>query len=396
MSDIQVLYDDDGVFIFAYITEDNCLDIEYYDNKCPYADNYEHHTTLTADATQKLCSIYHCDVIELPEKVKEYLAVSDHQNNLKDIQITGKSVDEILTLYKEVTIEGRFQKFCDENNLEYKTFTWTSDNDYCDVNSDTDERVETKQQSKTLKKQFKEFIKAIKKQDKIKVRAMIKNGFDVNMSNEDGRTALMMAVQVGDLNILKMLIKAGANLEQTAKENETTFLYACRVTEDVKVIEYLIKQGVNTKARNVFGHNALFIAAENNKSWKVVEYLINTKLYNINDQNCNYNYTPLMAAVRYNTIDVVNVLVDHGANLYAKDADGWLPVLHAGANYDDNPINLIRLIGLDPRLFFYRVGKENLRQVSKDNHNLNIRLALDSILSIYLFFGNQKTKELPN
>ena len=225
---------------------------------------------------------------------------------------------------------------------------------------------------------------------------MIKNGFDVNMSNEDGRTALMMAVQVGDLNILKMLIKAGANLEQTAKENETTFLYACRVTEDVKVIEYLIKQGVNTKARNVFGHNALFIAAENNKSWKVVEYLINTKLYNINDQNCNYNYTPLMAAVRYNTIDVVNVLVDHGANLYAKDADGWLPVLHAGANYDDNPINLIRLIGLDPRLFFYRVGKENLRQVSKDNHNLNIRLALDSILSIYLFFGNQKTKELPN
>ena len=396
MSDIQVLYDDDGVFIFAYITEDNCLDIEYYDNKCPYADNYEHHTTLTADATQKLCSIYHCDVIELPEKVKEYLAVSDHQNNLKDIQITGKSVDEILTLYKEVTIEGRFQKFCDENNLEYKTFTWTSDNDYCDVNNDTDERVETKQQSKTLKKQFKEFIKAIKKQDKIKVRAMIKNGFDVNMSNEDGRTALMMAVQVGDLNILKMLIKAGANLEQTAKENETTFLYACRVTEDVKVIEYLIKQGVNTKARNVFGHNALFIAAENNKSWKVVEYLINTKLYNINDQNCNYNYTPLMAAVRYNTIDVVNVLVDHGANLYAKDADGWLPVLHAGANYDDNPINLIRLIGLDPRLFFYRVGKENLRQVSKDNHNLNIRLALDSILSIYLFFGNQKTKELPN
>ena len=396
MSDIQVLYDDDGVFIFAYITEDNCLDIEYYDNKCPYADNYEHHTTLTADATQKLCSIYHCDVIELPEKVKEYLAVSDHQNNLKDIQITGKSVDEILTLYKEVTIEGRFQKFCDENNLEYKTFTWTSDNDYCDVNSDTDERVETKQQSKTLKKQFKEFIKAIKKQDKIKVRAMIKNGFDVNMSNEDGRTALMMAVQVGDLNILKMLIKAGANLEQTAKENETTFLYACRVTEDVKVIEYLIKQGVNTKARNVFGHNALFIAAENNKSWKVVEYLINTKLYNINDQNCNYNYTPLMAAVRYNTIDVVNVLIDHGANLYAKDADGWLPVLHAGANYDDNPINLIRLIGLDPRLFFYRVGKENLRQVSKDNHNLNIRLALDSILSIYLFFGNQKTKELPN
>ena len=132
MNDIQVLYDADGVFIFTYITEDNCLDIEYYDNKCPYADNYEHHTTLTPDATQKLCAIYKCDIKHLPEKVKEYLAVGDNQNNLKDIQLVGKSVDEILELYKEVTFEGRFQKFCDENDLEYKTFTWTSDDDGCD------------------------------------------------------------------------------------------------------------------------------------------------------------------------------------------------------------------------------------------------------------------------
>lgn len=389
MNDIQVLYDADGVFIFTYITEDNCLDIEYYDNKCPYADNYEHHTTLTPDATQKLCAIYKCDIKHLPEKVKEYLAVCDNQNNLKDIQLVGKSVDEILELYKEVTVEGRFQKFCDENDLEYKTFTWTSDDE-------KEEECENSANSKTKNPQFEEFIDAIADKKKTKVRRMIKNGFNVNTANENGRTPLMMAVQVGNIDMLKMLIKAGANLEQTAKESETPFLYACRATGDVKVIEYLIKQGVNTKARNVFGHNALFMAAEYNKSWKVVEYLINTKLYDINDQNCNYKYTPLMAAVRCNTIDVVNVLIEHGANLYAKDAEGWLPVLHAAANYDDNPMNLMRLIGLDPELFFYRVGKDNLRQVSKDNHNLNIRQTLDSILSIYLFFAKKPFKGLAN
>ena len=376
MQNIQVLCDYKGVFVFVHFTEDNGLNLVY-----KIADTYEQHTTLTADATKKLCTIYKCDMNHLLEKIKEEFVTEE------DL-IT-------LSLYGEVTLDWRFQRFCDDNHLEYKTYTLTDDNNDFDVNLYVEE-VETEQSSKMVNEQFEEFIDAVANKDKTKLRAMIKKGFDVNMANEDGRTALMMAVQVGDLNILKMLIKAGANLEQRAKEDETAFLYACRVTENVKVIEYLIKQGANTKTKNVFGNNALFMAAEHNKNWEVVEYLINTKLYDINDQNCSYNYTPLMAAVRYNTIDVVNVLIDHGANIYAKDADGWLPVLHATANYDDNPMNLIRLIGLDPRLFTFKVGKNNLRQISEDNHNLNIRLVLDSILSIYMFFSKTPSKGMPN
>ncbi len=393
MLDIQVLYNHDGVSVIAYITEENCLDIEYYDNKCPFADNYEHHTTLTQDATQKLCEMYQCDIMQLPQKVKEHLLAKDNQNNLKDIQVEGKSVDEVWALYKEVTIEGRFQKFCDENHLEYKTFLWTSDNDDFDVKNGSGKG---KQRHKKGEKKFNEFIDAIGMSDKVKIRTMIKEGFGVNMADENGRTALMFAMMVGDLSVIKMLIKAGANLEQKAQDDETAFLYACRFTKNVKVIEYLIKQGVNTQAKNIYGNNALFVAAEYNKSWKVVEYLINTKLYDINDQDCKCNYTPLMAAVRFNTVDVVNVLIDHGANLYAKDVDGWLPVLHAAANDDDNPMNLIRLIGLDPRLFTFKAGEDNLRLVSEHNHNLNIRMALDSILSIYLSFSKTPSKEIPN
>ena len=288
-----------------------------------------------------------------------------------------------------MTISGRFQKFCDENHLEYSTFTWTSDDE-------KEEECENNANSKITNPQFEEFIDAIADKKKTKVRKMLKDGFNVNTANENGRTCLMMAIQTDDLSMVKLLVEAGASLEQPAKGNETAFLYACRVTKNIKVIGYLIKQSANTKAKTIYGNNALFVAAEYNKNWKVVEYLINTKLYDINDQNCDNEYTPLMAAVRYNTIDVVNVLIEHGANLYAKDQNGWMPVLHAGANYDDNPMNLIRLIGLDPSLFFFHVGKENLRQVSKDNHNLNIRMALDSLLSIYLFCNKTPLKDIPN
>lgn len=234
-------------------------------------------------------------------------------------------------------------------------------------------------------KQFEEFIDAVAEQNKVKIQTMLKNGFDVNMANKNGRTALMMAVQIGNLSILKMLINAGADLEQKAKEGETAFLYACRVSESIKLIEYLIKQGANTQAKNVYDDDALFIAAEYNKNWRVVEYLINTKLYDVNGQNCNYHYTPLMAAVRYNTIDVVNVLIDHGASLYVKDANGWLPVLHAAVNDYDNPTNLIRLLGFAPELFFFEVDDCNLRTVSRKNDNLTIYTILNSLLNIYSF-----------
>ena len=59
---------------------------------------------------------------------------------------------------------------------------------------------------------FEKFITAIKEQNKAKVRKMLEDGFDVNTANENGRTGLMMAVQVSDLNILKMLANTVENV----------------------------------------------------------------------------------------------------------------------------------------------------------------------------------------
>lgn len=100
MVETQVLYDDDGLTISARLIDGQKLDIEYFDLGGSYGD-YEHHTTLTAEATQKLCAIYQCQIDDLPEKVKENFKGMDRVQPFKD--------------------------FCNTNKLEYTTFTWIED-----------------------------------------------------------------------------------------------------------------------------------------------------------------------------------------------------------------------------------------------------------------------------
>ena len=47
---------------------------------------------------------------------------------------------------------------------------------------------------------------------------------DVNMTSEDDKTALMIAVEMNDMDMVKKLIKAGISLRQTEKKNFKTIL----------------------------------------------------------------------------------------------------------------------------------------------------------------------------
>ena len=46
---------------------------------------------------------------------------------------------------------------------------------------------------------------------------------DVNMTTDDGKTALMLAVEMNDMDMVKKLIKAGMSLRQTKKKISRLF-----------------------------------------------------------------------------------------------------------------------------------------------------------------------------
>ena len=54
-----------------------------------------------------------------------------------------------------------------------------------------------------------------------KIKYLVYLGADVNAKDEDGRTALMLALNNGQLDAVKYLIKQGANLEAKYKDGKT-------------------------------------------------------------------------------------------------------------------------------------------------------------------------------
>ena len=61
--------------------------------------------------------------------------------------------------------------------------------------------------------------------DSAQVRALIKQGADVNAAQGDGMTALHWAAQRGDLAEARMLVVAGARLDATTRNGNYTPLH---------------------------------------------------------------------------------------------------------------------------------------------------------------------------
>lgn len=64
--------------------------------------------------------------------------------------------------------------------------------------------------------------------------------------------------------------------------------------------------------------------------------------------NCLRRITPLSLASRRGHVDIINALVDAGADLHMADAQGMSPVHHAAANGRNDSINALALLGAFP------------------------------------------------
>ncbi len=76
------------------------------------------------------------------------------------------------------------------------------------------------------------------------VQEFIRKGADVNASNKDGNTVLMLASQKGYDEVVKVLLGAGANVNAFTKEGFTA-LMAARFLEHADVVKILREAGAN-------------------------------------------------------------------------------------------------------------------------------------------------------
>ena len=164
---------------------------------------------------------------------------------------------------------------------------------------------------------------------------MIKAGADVEAKNELGFTPLILAVMVDNPEIVKLLIKAGANIEATDDDAGRTALQHAVVLPHVsqETAKVLIKAGADVNGALEDGDTLLMRAAACGKA-EIVKLLAKQGL-DVNQTN-DKGSTALMKAAAVNK---------ESCRMLAFSEMKWRPV---GADATDCVKALLKL-GADPR-----------------------------------------------
>jgi len=151
--------------------------------------------------------------------------------------------------------------------------------------------------------------------DRATVKALLAQKVDVDASQGDGTTALHWAAFRDDLEMAKMLVAAGANVQVTTRDGEITPLFMACTNGSAPMIELLIRAGAN-----------------------------------VNSVKSN-GTTPLMTAAASGSADAVKVLLEHGANVNAKETvHGQTALMFAAALNRDAVIRVLMSHHADPNV----------------------------------------------
>jgi ankyrin repeat protein len=182
---------------------------------------------------------------------------------------------------------------------------------------------------------------AAMRRDAAAVRALLRQGADVNAAQGDGMTALHWAARHGDAPLVATLVHAGANLRAATRINGYTPLFlACQHGHDA-VVETLLGAGASPNAASTTGSTPLMLAAASGDATSVRRLL--DAGANVNARESARGQTALMFAAAANRVAVIDLLAARGADpgattkvvdLYAfsQEDEGGRPVQPAPAS----------------------------------------------------------------
>ena len=164
------------------------------------------------------------------------------------------------------------------------------------------------------------------------VKALIKHGADINLATNNGCTALMYAAQTGDMETVQALLTTPGISIDEKKTDGTTALMIAASHGKADIVSALIDRGADPNIADADGWTALIYAAET-ADMETVQALLTTPGISINEKNTD-GATALMIAASHGKADIVSALIDRGAYPNFADADGWTALMYA-AQKDD-------------------------------------------------------------
>jgi uncharacterized protein len=151
--------------------------------------------------------------------------------------------------------------------------------------------------------------------DAAAVRAALTGGEDVNAAQGDGMTALHWAARRGDLDVVRMLLAAGANTKAITRLGNYTPLLLASGTGHAAIVDALAAAGADPKATTASGVTALMLASASGQA-DAVKILL-ARGADANAVEPTRGETAIMFAAANRRADVVRALIAAKADVNA-------------------------------------------------------------------------------
>jgi ankyrin repeat protein len=187
-------------------------------------------------------------------------------------------------------------------------------------------------------------VDAVKNRDRTAVRSLMEQRVNVNAAQPDGSTALAWAANRDDLETADLLLRAGAKVNQANDYGVTPLSLAC-TNRNAAMVERLLKAGADPNAVLWTGETPVMVCARTGNV-ETVKLLLSHKA-DPNAKETQQGQTALMRAVAEKHQDVVQALIEGGADVRARSKGGFTALLFAGQQGEVASAKLLLAAGAD-------------------------------------------------
>ncbi|KAJ2951460.1 hypothetical protein O0L34_g13612 [Tuta absoluta] len=176
----------------------------------------------------------------------------------------------------------------------------------------------------------------------------MEQGVDFRSFNQIISNALNFAAKSNNVPALKRLLKK-VN-PKCIYNRGWTCLHEAAANNSYESLMLILKhKECRSLSETDEGHTVLNVACSHNASLKLIKALLDS-VKGIANYSCTENVTPLHIAAAQGRLDLIQLLIDYGANVNVQDYDGDTPIHDAVVTTKHKAVEMLLHAGGDPEL----------------------------------------------